>query len=113
MANKKRAAVPKPAVKAKPTEDQLEKARIEKEKQDKLAKMKELYEKGSSLIDIGKLHRHPPAASPRLSLEGKRQDANDCRNPGFKEKANWQQKAVTENRQWEEPPLPSSIALPN
>ncbi|NIM97440.1 MAG: hypothetical protein GTO24_04960, partial [candidate division Zixibacteria bacterium] len=70
MANKKRAAVPKPAVKAKPTEDQLEKARIEKEKQDKLAKMKELYEKGSSLIDIGKLHRIRPHQVRGYLLKG-------------------------------------------
>ena len=59
MLVKKRAAAPK-AIEKKAKENDLEKARIEKEKQEKLNKMKQLYEKGSSLIDIGKLYKIRP-----------------------------------------------------
>lgn len=56
----KKGAAPKPAEKPKPKEDELEKQKIEKEKQERLNKMNQLYEKGSSLIDIGKLYKIRP-----------------------------------------------------
>lgn len=58
--SKKKKRAPKPVVKAKLKEDELEKRKIEKEKQDKLNKMKQLYESGSSLIDIGKTYNIRP-----------------------------------------------------